>query len=81
MSQARREPGKDVCVVGTGMIGLVTIKNLREQGLNPTAFTKDEYLGGLWKPSGDGAKTTALHQTSLNTSKQMVSVYNTTLDL
>ncbi|KAH6688440.1 flavin-binding monooxygenase-like-domain-containing protein [Plectosphaerella plurivora] len=70
MSTIRRTPGKDVCVVGTGMIGVVAIKNLLEQGLNPTAFTKDEYIGGLWKPSSDGAKTTALHQTSLNTSKQ-----------
>ena len=55
------------------MVGVVALKNLLEQGLNPTAFTKDEYLGGLWKSSSDGDKTTALHQTSLNTSKQAVS--------
>lgn len=64
--------GKDVCIVGTGMVGLAAIKNLKEQGLKPTAFTKDDAVGCLWKPKSDVTKLTALDQTSFNTSKQCV---------
>lgn len=77
MSGANRDanaPGPNVCVVGTGVLGLLATKNLREQGLNVTTFTKDEFTGGLWHVSDDKEKLTALEQTSANTSKQTVSL-------
>lgn len=64
--------GSSVCVVGAGILGLVATKNLLEQGLNVTAFTKDDSTGGLWHVSDDKEKTTAIYQTSTNTSKQAV---------
>jgi dimethylaniline monooxygenase (N-oxide forming) len=64
--------GKIVCVVGAGMLGLLAMKNLKEQGLSVVAFTKDDYIGGLWHTSQDTSKTTALPQTTANTSKQTV---------
>lgn len=66
--------GNDVCVVGAGVIGLVTTKNLLEQGLNVTTFERHAWLGGTWHVSQDGGQTTALEQTRLNTSKQAVSL-------
>ncbi len=65
--------GNDVCVVGTGMTGLLAIKNLREQGLNPTAFTKDDdNVGGLWRVSDNVDKTTAMEGTRAHSSRQGV---------
>lgn len=64
--------GPEVCVIGTGVIGLVTIKNLLEQGLHVTAFERHEHIGGTWYVSEDGKQTTALEQTKFNTSKQSV---------
>ncbi|KAH7008341.1 flavin-binding monooxygenase-like-domain-containing protein [Ilyonectria destructans] len=65
--------GSEVCVIGTGVIGLVTIKNLLEQGLHVTAFERHEHIGGTWYVSEDGKQTTALEQTKFNTSKQSAS--------
>ena len=65
--------GNNVCIVGAGLVGLLATKNLKEQGLEVTTFTKDDYIGGLWHMSNDPEKTTALRQTSSNTSKHTVS--------
>lgn len=75
-SQHRKVPGRDVCIVGAGMIGLLATKNLKEQGFSLTAFTKDDYIGGLWRVSEDPTKTTATAQTLYNSSKEVVSVAN-----
>lgn len=66
-------PGNNVCVVGAGVVGLLALKNLREQGLNAIAFTKDDHIGGLWVKPEQLGKTTALRATTANTSKQTVS--------
>lgn len=36
-------------VIGTGPLGLLAAKNLKEQGFDVTAFERRGYLGGLWK--------------------------------
>ena len=65
--------GKKVAVIGAGPFGLVTTKNLLEQGFETTAFERNEYVGGLWHSVKDGHNTTATEQTRLNTSVQSVS--------
>ena len=62
--------GKHVCVIGTGMIGLAATKNLLEQGMLVTTLERNPYLGGLWHPSTDETKTTAMPSTVFITSKQ-----------
>ena len=64
---------KDVCVIGTGVLGLLAIKNLKEQGLQPTAFEQNEFVGGNWHVS-ERDQTTATEGTTLNTSTQVVSI-------
>ena len=41
------------------MIGIVALKNLREEGFEATAFDRNGYVGGLWQFNEDGNKTTA----------------------
>ncbi|KAM5342428.1 hypothetical protein ACJ41O_013394 [Fusarium nematophilum] len=69
MAPTNKQLGSDVCVVGTGVLGLLALKNLLEQGLNATAFERHEYVGGTWHASQDTQQTTALMQTTANTSK------------
>ncbi|CAI4213413.1 unnamed protein product [Parascedosporium putredinis] len=37
-----------IAVVGLGALGLVTVKNLLEEGFDVTGFDSNEYVGGLW---------------------------------
>ncbi len=48
-----------VAVVGAGPLGLMSIKNLKEDGFEVTAFDKRAYLGGMWKAAADGGITVA----------------------
>ena len=65
-----------VCVVGTGMLGLLTIKNLTEQGLDVTAYERNTYIGGNWHVSTMKTdQTSALPGTTSNQSKYVVSVH------
>lgn len=63
--------GKDVCVVGTGVLGLLAIKNLKEQGLQPTALERNDFIAGNWHVS-QRDQTSVVEQTTLNTSTQTV---------
>lgn len=72
-SSQNQKLGSDVCVVGAGPLGLLALKNLREQGLDARAFERQEHIGGTWHASHNTEQTTALPQTKLNTSKQCVS--------
>lgn len=65
--------GSDVCVIGTGVLGLLALKNLLEQGLNATALERNEYIGGTWHASQNTDQTTALMGTTANTSRHCVS--------
>ncbi|CAK7246331.1 MAG: hypothetical protein STHCBS139747_007958 [Sporothrix thermara] len=38
-----------VAVIGAGALGLVTLKNLLEEGFDATGFERKSYVGGLWK--------------------------------
>ncbi|KAJ3496335.1 hypothetical protein NLG97_g2733 [Lecanicillium saksenae] len=61
--------GQRVCVIGAGAIGLVAVKNLKEQGLQVTAFERNLYVGGNWHVSNDTTQVSALPQTRLMSSK------------
>lgn len=65
--------GNNVCVVGTGVTGLLAVKNLVEQGLNVRALEQNEYLGGNWHHSLDAQQVSALPETRVNMSKETVS--------
>lgn len=64
--------GDRVCVIGAGVLGLVAIKNFKEQGLRVTAFERHERLGGSWDLSQKTDQVTALQMTTANVSKQTV---------
>ncbi len=64
---------RSVAVIGAGPSGLVAVKSLLAQGLNPIAFEKSVAIGGLWrydeaKPDGGGL---AYRSLMANTSKWM----------
>jgi cation diffusion facilitator CzcD-associated flavoprotein CzcO len=61
-----------VCIVGSGALGLVAAKNLLEQGLDVQVFEKNEYVGGIWHASPDQCQTSALLETRAQGSKQLV---------
>ncbi|ETS85679.1 hypothetical protein PFICI_03704 [Pestalotiopsis fici W106-1] len=72
MTSPLKNPGKRVCVIGTGVLGLVAIKNLKEQGLDVTAFERNDEIGGTWNTaSGKPGQVTATELTTSNTSKQV----------
>lgn len=58
-----------VAVVGVGAQGLVTIKNLLEEGFDVTGFDKNEYIGGLWHYSAEH-RVSALPSTVVNISRE-----------
>lgn len=66
-------PGNNVCVVGTGVTGLLAVKNLVEQGLSVRALEQSENLGGNWYHSMDTEQVSALPETKVNISKETVS--------
>lgn len=66
-------PGNNVCVIGTGVTGLLAVKNLVEQGLSVRALEQSENLGGNWYHSMDTEQVSALPETMVNISKETVS--------
>ena len=57
-----------VAVVGAGALGLMAMKNFKEDGFDVTGFESRSYLGGLWKDSPDS--TISVHSTTVfNSSK------------
>jgi dimethylaniline monooxygenase (N-oxide forming) len=75
METNKDEPdcANQICIVGSGALGLVAMKNLIEQGLEVQAFEKNEYVGGIWHVSQDPSQTSALLETRAQFSKQVVS--------
>ncbi|KAI1839941.1 hypothetical protein JX266_013859 [Neoarthrinium moseri] len=61
--------GSRVCIIGTGVLGLVALKNLKEQGLEVTALERNDYLGGNWHVSEKIDQVTATTLTTANISK------------
>ncbi|KAJ9145101.1 FAD/NAD(P)-binding domain-containing protein [Pleurostoma richardsiae] len=61
--------GQKVAVIGLGALGLVTLKNLSEEGFDVTGFDGNDYVGGLWRFSEEN-KTSVLPTTVTNISKE-----------
>ena len=47
-----------VAVVGMGPLGLMALKNLKEDGFEVYGFERRDWVGGLWKPSYDANLST-----------------------
>ena len=60
-----------VAVIGLGVLGLVAVKNLAEEGFDVTGFDANSYVGGLWHFTEDD-KTSVLPSTVINISKERV---------
>ncbi|KAK4570103.1 hypothetical protein LTR86_003073 [Recurvomyces mirabilis] len=58
-----------VAVIGLGAFGLVTVKNLLEEGFDVTGFDRNSSVGGLWSLSPE-ATVSALPSTSVNVSRE-----------
>jgi dimethylaniline monooxygenase (N-oxide forming) len=58
-----------VAVIGLGAQGLVTAKNLLEQGFRVTGFERQDYLGGMWHYSAQH-HVSALLSTVVNVSRE-----------
>lgn len=44
----------EICMlIGVGAMGLVTVKNLLEEGFDVTGFDRNSYIGGLWHFTND----------------------------
>ncbi|KAL4962595.1 flavin-binding monooxygenase-like-domain-containing protein [Aspergillus stella-maris] len=58
-----------VAVIGLGASGLVTMKNLAEEGFDVTGFERSDSIGGVWGYEDTPTKTTVLKSTYANGSK------------
>lgn len=59
---------KKVAIIGAGISGIASIKNALEAGLEPTAYERDSWIGGVWRYTEDD-RFTIQKSTILNTSK------------
>ncbi|KAF2167321.1 hypothetical protein M409DRAFT_66313 [Zasmidium cellare ATCC 36951] len=64
--------GKTVCVVGTGVMGLIAVKNFVEEGFTVTAYERHAYVGGLWHFTTNETQASVLSGTVTNGSKWLV---------
>ena len=62
-----------VAVIGAGPLGLMAMKNLKDDGFEVTGFDRRGYVGGLWNPSGDG-NLTAMPGTVFNSSRYRAAI-------
>ncbi|KAH8814686.1 flavin monooxygenase-like protein [Flagelloscypha sp. PMI_526] len=58
-------------VVGAGAAGLTALKNLREVGLSAISLDERVGFGGVWRLTTDPTKTSVIHSTQANLSKQV----------
>ncbi|XP_001633932.2 flavin-containing monooxygenase 2 [Nematostella vectensis] len=61
-----------VAVIGAGASGLCSIKEALDAGLEPTAYEKASWLGGIWNFSEDPEQSCAALCTITNTSKHVM---------
>lgn len=57
-----------VAIIGAGPLGLMALKNMREDGLDATAYDSRAWIGGLWNYSEDN-KLSVAEFTVFNSSK------------
>lgn len=62
-----------VAVIGGGPVGLMALKNLKEDGFDVTLFESRDWVGGLWMPSND-ASISVTENTRFNSSKYRSSI-------
>jgi dimethylaniline monooxygenase (N-oxide forming) len=67
MSSEQQQPS--VAVIGLGGQGLVTVKNLLEQGFRVTGFDRNDYVGGIWHYSAEN-HLSVLPSTVVNVSRE-----------
>lgn len=60
--------GIKVAVIGGGPLGLMALKNFKEDGFSATLYESRSWVGGLWKYSDDASLSSA-ESTIFNTSK------------
>ncbi|KAI1337887.1 flavin-containing monooxygenase-like protein [Xylariaceae sp. FL0016] len=61
-------PPDKVAVIGAGVVGLMALKQFKEDGFEVTAFETRPYVGGLWKDTEDSSLS--VHETTIfNSSK------------
>ncbi|KAF4961788.1 hypothetical protein FSARC_10084 [Fusarium sarcochroum] len=58
-----------VAVIGLGVLGVVAVKDLTEEGFDVTGFDRNSYVGGLWQYT-DKDQTSVLPTTVVNISKE-----------
>ncbi|TPX08124.1 uncharacterized protein E0L32_010191 [Thyridium curvatum] len=59
-----------IAVVGLGVLGLVTVKNLLEEGFDVTGFDREPFVGGLWHYTEDDRTSVLPTATIINISKE-----------
>ncbi|KAF7546689.1 hypothetical protein G7Z17_g8245 [Cylindrodendrum hubeiense] len=57
-----------VAVIGLGAMGIVAVKNLREEGFDVTGFERSGCIGGLWRFTEDEETLSVLESTVVNVS-------------
>ncbi|DAA76291.1 TPA_exp: Uncharacterized protein A8136_0963 [Trichophyton benhamiae CBS 112371] len=63
------EKAPTVAVLGLGALGLVSMKNMLEEGFNVTGFDRNSYVGGLWHYNEENKNISVLPTTVTNGSK------------
>lgn len=63
-------PTAEICVIGAGCGGLVTIKSLREKGLAVEAFEKGSDIGGMWRYENDNGMSSAYRSLHIDSSRR-----------
>lgn len=62
-----------VAVIGAGPLGIMAIKNLKEDGFEVHGFEKRDWVGGLWKQSFDSSISVTAN-TVFNTSRARANI-------
>lgn len=65
-----RSPTADVCVIGAGCGGLVTIKSLEDRGVAVDCFEKGSDLGGMWRYENDNGMSSAYRSLHIDSSRR-----------
>ncbi|KAK5061309.1 hypothetical protein LTR84_007851 [Exophiala bonariae] len=63
-----------VAIIGLGALGIVTLKNLLEEGFDVTGFEKNDSIGGLWRFT-EASQTSALEYIPSHPSAAQVQQY------
>lgn len=68
---------KKICVIGSGISGLLSIKECLDNGFDVTCYEKSSSIGGLWRyksNDGVGDRGSVSESTVANSSKEMSAI-------